>query len=143
MTDEEYDRIMSTPPKAGNNGSARLRRSDPKRKGSSGRPPNKINAEDTEAKLLRLIYGFARERGCCPSLRWIANRMGWASVNACTQHIQSLADRGLLSWWPVIGDSEKRLLRLPGVRFEVTFTDDAAGTALRAALAKTNKSNTA
>lgn len=88
----------------------------------------------TEKRLLSHIYDYIRRRGGSPSYRWICGRMGWKSPNAPNWHLNSLARKGLIAWWPIEESELGRKIRLPGLDILVEFSGGPAGRLLKEAL---------
>jgi repressor LexA len=55
--------------------------------------------------VLRLVAASIREQGYPPTLRELADRLGFISVNGAGDHIHALVRRGLLTRAPMLSRS--------------------------------------
>ncbi len=62
----------------------------------------------SQSKTLRALARLIDERGYAPTVRELADRLGWRSTNAVHPHLRALRDQGLVTWW----EGHSRTLRL-------------------------------
>lgn len=56
----------------------------------------------SQLKVLRFISRFVRDNGYAPTMREIAEAMGWSSSNAAHDAVRGLIKRGFVNRTPII-----------------------------------------
>lgn len=85
---------------------------------------------DRQRRLLRKIVGFAKDNGCMPTIRELADALGVASPNGVMCHLLALKKKGYLDWVP----KASRRITLTGLRMQTVYVPGEDGQRLQEAL---------
>lgn len=73
-----------------------------------------IPATTRQLEVLSIIERYAAERGYPPTVRELAQRLGFKSLNGAADHLAALKRKGLLAWTP--GMSRTYVVTLEGLQ---------------------------
>lgn len=60
----------------------------------------KESLTDKQARVLKFVVSFQRDRGFPPTRMELCRRFMWASPNAAQKHLEAIARKGWIRMWP-------------------------------------------